>query len=63
MVINKRVCNLLTETKIWPNVTYPVKKYLFLFFKIIIFEGKIFLNPKRNAIDRTLLLITTKHLI
>jgi hypothetical protein len=54
---------LLTETKIWPNVTYPVKKYLFLFFKIIIFEGKIFLNPKRNAIDRTLLLITTKYLI
>jgi hypothetical protein len=39
---------MLTQTKIWPNATYPVKKYLFLFFKIIIFEGNIFLNPKKK---------------
>jgi hypothetical protein len=39
---------MLTQTKIWPNATYPVKKYLFIFFKIIIFEGKIILNPKKK---------------
>ncbi|MDB5127123.1 MAG: hypothetical protein JWQ85_1355 [Mucilaginibacter sp.] len=26
------------------DVTYPIKKYLFLFFKIIIFEGNISLT-------------------
>lgn len=39
---------MLTQTKIWPNATHPVKKYLLLFFKIIIFEGKIILNPKKK---------------
>ena len=54
---------MLTEFYFCTSTAYPVKKYLFLFFKIIIFEGNNFLTPKRNDIDRTLHLITTKILI
>lgn len=43
-VVFNGVDNYLLPTQITfgRNIRYPTKKYLFLFFKIIIFEGKIY---------------------